>query len=239
MKTYKKNLKYVPVLICMAGLLAFLSSCQKHQLDYVTTAPVTGVTFIQASSDEPPLDLFIGGGKVNKSFIHYGETINNFTISPGKNSVTFSSNVTGLTVLSDTINFVENAVYSMFLANKATQPEILLLTDTIGKPTSGNANIRFVNLSPDAPAVDLVVKGGAVLVSNKSFKGHSSFAPIPGNVIYTIEVHQAGTSTVLASLSNINLNNGFVYTFWFYGLATATTPTDKLTLDVINNAYFQ
>jgi hypothetical protein len=240
MKIHKKKSKSLYALIYAMGLLAFLlSSCAKTPSNLVITPPYAGVTFIQASPDQPPLNLFIGGSKINLTFISYGQTLNNFTITPGKFLVSFSSDVTAQTILADSVNFRQNVFYSMFLANTVTQPQLFLLTDTIAKPTSGNANIRFVNVSPDAPAVDLVVKGGSVLVSNRSFKGFSSFAPIPGNIVYTIEVHQAGTSTVLASLPNINLNNGFVYTFWFHGLAAATTPTDKLTLDVINNAFFQ
>lgn len=170
--------------------------------------------------------------------VNYGQNSGYFSINAGSNAASFYNDATMKSILSDTISFNPNTTYSMFLANKPTKPEVFLLTDTISQPTAGNASIRFIDLSPDAPAVDLVIKGGAVLVSNRSYKGYSSFSPIPGNLFYTLEVHQAGTATVLATLSNVKLNSGFVYTIWFHGLAAGTTATDQLSVDIINNAYY-
>src|SRR6202012_652760 len=105
--------------------------------------------------------------------------------------------------------------------------------DTINRPADGKASIRFVNLSPDAPSVDLAIQGGAVLITNKAYKGYSTFVPETGNTSYNFEVRQHGTNTVLATLSNISLNSSYVYTIWLGGLATPLNATDKLSLNII------
>ena len=76
------------------------------------------------------------------------------------------------------------------------------------------------------------------MVSNKVYKGHSSFIPVPGNVSYTFEIRQKGTSTVLATLADVNFTTGFVYTIYFHGLAAGTTSDNKLAADIVTNAFY-
>jgi hypothetical protein len=221
--------------VCLLFLL--LSSCLKDHNNYYVP-PVALVTFIQASPDQPPLDFYLDNNKVNLFPINYGDNIDYFRAHTGKRTANFYSRIAMSKILSDTIHLNSNTTYSLFLANTTNHPEIVLLIDSISKPAAGNATIRFINLSPDAPAVDLAVKGGAVLISNKSFKNYTSFLPIQGDMSYTFEVRQQGTNTVLATLDNVTLNSNFVYTIWFHGLANATNNTDKLSTDIINNAIY-
>jgi hypothetical protein len=142
-------------------------------------------------------------------------------------------------LFSDTVTLKQNYFYSLFLANETSKPEIFLLTDTLTRPPANMASIRFVDLSPDAPAVDLVLNDTLKIATNKIFKGHSSFISLTGNSSYNLEVRQSGTSTALASLSNLTLNTNEVYTIIFDGLAASTSSTDKLSIFyVINAQYF-
>src|SRR6202008_3160728 len=108
-------------------------------------------------------------------------------------------------IFSDTATIKPDKVYSLFLANKTNQPELVLLNDTINQPPANMATVRFIDLSPDAPHVDLVLNNNAE-VTNKTYKGFSSFLPVTGNTTYNIQVKQTGTSTVLATLNNVTLN---------------------------------
>jgi hypothetical protein len=215
-----------------------LSSCLKTNNSAYYNPPAALVTFIQASPDEPNLDFYLDNDRVNSDVLRFGNNINYFRAYAGKRTANFYNTGSMTKVFSDTATLLPNYVYSLFLANKASSPELFRLTDTISKPATGNASIRFVNLSPDAPAVDLVVEGGAVLVPNRSYKGYSSFLPIAGETTYTFEVHQAGTATVLATLPSVKLNNGFVYTIWLQGLATPTNSGDGLGANIMINAYY-
>lgn len=238
MKIYKntptKTCATIGVL-CLLSVL--LSSCLKdHNQPY--NPPVAYVTFIQASPDEAPLDFLLDNNRVNLNPVNYGDNIDYFRAYTGKRTASFYNHVTGNKLLSDTVTFDADIAYSMFLANVPTKPEIVLLKDSVSRPAGNNAAIRFVNLSPDATSVDLAVQGAAPIVSNKAYKGFSSFIPITGDKNYTLQVLQHGTNTVLATLSNVPLNTSVVYTLWFHGLAAGTTTTDKLALDYVINAYY-
>ncbi|HVW96268.1 MAG TPA: DUF4397 domain-containing protein [Mucilaginibacter sp.] len=216
-------------------LLLMTSSCIKSHDDTPPT-PVALVSVIQDSPGQDPLYFTLNGARVNQSALVYGSGLDYFTAYTGTRTIAFVKANTGAVVASDTVTLKQNLAYTVCLVNKSDSPELLVLNDAITQPTSGNANLRFVNLSPDAPAVDLAVKDGDVLVSNKSFKGSSAFSSITAKD-YSFEIRQAGTNTVLATLDNVSIKSGFVYTIYFRGLKDATDG-NKLTADLIVNAAY-
>jgi len=236
MKICKNNPGSVLASICVLAVV--LSSCVKSSTNNTPPPAVAALMFVQAAPDQAPIDFVLGALRLNQTPINYGENSLYFNVNPGSFRAAFYTDAAQQVILTDTLHFNQNVAYSLFLANKPGHVETVLLTDTLNKPAGGGASIRFINLSPDAPAVDLAVHGGGVLVANKSYKGRSSFAPVAANNGYTLEVRQAGTNTVLATLSNVTLTGGGLYTVWFHGLAAGTTSADKLSVDIINNAYF-
>ena len=238
-----KNRKNIPgnllTKISAAGLLCLLiGSCMKENTNTNYTPPTALLSFIQASPDEPPLDFFLNSNKVNNNSIYFGNNIDYVSAYAGTRTANFYTAGTANILFSGTISLNPNTAYSLFLANKTTSPEIVLLTDTINAPAAGNAGLRFINLSPDAPAVDLAIQGGAVLAANKPYKGYTSFMPVQGKTSYTFVVRQAGTTTVLATLPNVTLSDSFVYTIWFGGLVASTNNNDKLSVNIVSNAFF-
>jgi hypothetical protein len=239
MKNHKNISKNLWIKAGAAGLLSLLlSSCIKQSTPTYYSPPVALLAFIQASPDEPALDFYLNGDRVNYYPLHYGDNLDYFKAFTGKRTANFYSNGTTNMIFSDTLTLKENTGYSLFLANTPAKPEMVLIIDTLNRPAAGNASVRFINLSPDAPAVSLAIKGSQVLATNEPFKGYTSFMPVKGNSTYTFEVRQGTTSTVLATLPNITLNDGYLYTIWFRGLAASTNANDKLSASIITNAYY-
>jgi len=237
MKTYLNLLKTTTALIGLAGVL-LLSSCLKdHTPPY--NPPIALVSFFQAAPNVPPVDLYFDSNRVNWNPINYGTGVDYLRVyADAKRNVNLDMPTRMDKVFSDTLKFKHNTTYSLFLADNGSKNEYVLLTDTVDKPASGKTSIRFVDLSPDAPAVDFAVKDSAAFITNKTYKGYSSFLPLNGNQTYTFNVLQHGTSNVLATLSNVSLGSGYVYTVVFTGLASGTTAANKLNAYLVTNAYF-
>jgi hypothetical protein len=220
---------------CVCSVL--LSSCFKND-NNVYIPPAAYVSFIQASPDAPALDFYLNTSKVNSIPINFSNTVDYIKAYTGVRTANFYAAGTMNKIFSDTVQLNPNVGYSLFLVNTVAHPAVVLLTDSISKPATGNASIRFVNVSPDAPAVDLAIKDSTALISNKAFKGYSQFMPIKGSKTYTFEVRQHGTNTVLATLTGAQLNTGSIYTVWFRGLVNTTTDKQKLSVGLITNAYY-
>lgn len=85
-------------------------------------------------------------------------------------------------------------------------------------PRAGYARVRVVHASPDAPAVDVVVKGGPVLFQNLPFPRAGQYLVVAAGT-YDLEVRVAGTSTVALALPGVRLESGKTYTVFAVGSA--------------------
>ncbi|MDN5287227.1 MAG: hypothetical protein JWR38_3501 [Mucilaginibacter sp.] len=222
----------------MCLLAGLLSSCLKnHDNQYIEPQPAALLSVINASPGSQSVDFQLDKNLVNNAPIRYGHDLDYIRAKPGKRNAVFSVSGSPQIIKSDTINLEVKKFYSIYLSNIPSKPDIVLLTDSITRPDAGKATIRFVNLSPDVAPVDLGIKDGAVIASNKAYKGYTVFAPISANTTYTLEIRKAGTTTVLVSLANVSLREGSVYTVWLHGLAAATDQT-KLAADIQTNAFY-
>ncbi|HAD33406.1 MAG TPA: cell wall anchor protein, partial [Chitinophagaceae bacterium] len=98
----------------------------------------------------------------------------------------------------------------------------------------GKAHVRFVHLSPDAPAVDVAVTGGSVVFANKAFKTYTAFTPLDAGT-YNLEVRVAGTSTVALPLPGIALTAGKIYTVFAKGFLGGTGAQALGAQIIVNN----
>ncbi|WP_158989410.1 DUF4397 domain-containing protein [Mucilaginibacter sp. L196] len=239
-----KNLKSAATLACVIFLSAIgLTSCLKDNNHYVIN-PTALLMVIQASPDAPSESIFLKPNQVNQSAFNYGDHLGYFNAYTGGRLVQLFGYGSSTLIASDSIHLANNNAYSLFLANTYTKPDFVLLTDSLARPASGKATIRFVNVSAGSGNVDLVANT-TTLVTNEPYRGVSIstpakaapvFTPVSGNVQYNFEVRATGTTTVLASLDSINIRNGGVYTIWYHGSTTGTSP--KLSADIIANAYY-
>jgi len=239
MKKLQHSFKGWARLVLMGSMVTLgLSSCIKDNNNYAPVQqPVALISAINASVDAQNVDLFLDQNRTGNVSIKNGNSQDYIRAFTGKRNITFYVGGTTQKIVTDTATLKTNTFYSAFLSNLSSKPDLLLLTDTIKQPAVNTITVRFVNLSPDAPAADLAIKGGNVLVSNKAYKGYSGFVAVPYNSVLNFEIRQAGTATVLASLPNQSLRNGSIYTIWIQGLAAATDQT-KLSAHIQNNVYY-
>lgn len=92
----------------------------------------------------------------------------------------------------------------------------LVLQDNNAPPPAGQAKVRFVHASPDAPAVDIAVQGGPVLFRNVAFRGVGDYAAVPAGT-YTLEVRPAGQAAAVLTVPNVSLSAGQIVTIFAAG----------------------
>lgn len=221
-------------MICLLSIT--LTSCLKDHNDYVPQQPVALISAINASPDAANVDFYLDQNKGNNQPVETGKSLDYIRAYTGKRNVSFSIG-SGQKIKTDTVTLRADKFYSLFLSNLVAKPDFLLIADSIARPASGMATVRLVNLSPNVASADLAITGGAVLASGKAYKTYSSFIPVMANTSTSFEVRTGGTSTVLASLPNVNIRPGSVYTIWIQGYAGATDQT-KLSAHIQNNVYY-
>lgn len=130
----------------------------------------------------------------------------------------------GPVVISAILDLDPNTDYTVAAVNELASIEPLVLVDDNTIPASGNAHIRFLHASPDAPAVDITLPDGTILFGDIEFKEVGNYLPVPFG-FYDVEVRLAGTSTVVLTVDDLPFKDQHVYTVYATGFATAA-PTE-------------
>lgn len=110
------------------------------------------------------------------------------------------------------------------LADDTDHPlSLKVFEDDNGAPAEGNARVRVVHASPDAPAVDVrVASTGDAVFEGVSF-GEAGYAEVPAGE-YRLCVYPAGNSEDAINGIDIDLAAGTVYSAFATGYVT---PDDK------------
>ncbi len=228
-----RGLHVITGLIFLSSVTLF--SCTKTSNNQTVT-PVSILSVIDVSPDAPALDFYENSTVINTNAINYGSGLAYFNSYAGNVAFSFDGNGTSTKLGADNVTLTANHYYTLILANSIKTPDFILLADTLVSPGQTNSSIRFINASANAPAVDVVVKKGSVLINNIAYKGVTKFVSAPVMTNDTLQVLQAGTSTVLATLPNITFESAGAYTIWLYGVPGSTTT--PLTIGAMQNAAF-
>ncbi len=181
------------------------------------------VRVLHASPDAPAVDVYANGTKV-LSNVAFKSASDYLAVPAG--TYTFDVRPAGAAaastpVLSATADLKADTDYTVAAVNKLAQIQAKVFVDNNAAPGAGKAHVQVIHASPDAPAVDIAVKDGPVLVSNLAFGEQKGPLPVDAGT-YNLEVRAAGTSTVVLPLDGVQLKAGTVYTFVAAGLANGS-----------------
>ncbi|MFN3693937.1 MAG: DUF4397 domain-containing protein [Ignavibacterium sp.] len=199
-----------------------LSACSD---DENTTAPTptakANVLVVHASPDAPGVDLLVDN-TVAGTNLTFPNNTGYLSVNAGTRNIKVNVTGTSTTVIQANLNLMENKNYSVFAVNQVSAIEPLVLEDNLSSPASGKAHVRFIHLSPNAPAVNITLTDGTVVFNNVPFKGSVDFTPLNAGT-YNLQVRDAATNqTVVLELPNITLQTGKIYTVFAKGFLGGT-----------------
>jgi len=217
------------VMLSISTLL--LNSCVK---DDKTAPAVSGLMVVNASPGLGTYNLYWGTTKINNAAMPFLSSIAYFQITPGVNTLKFTTANSIESVLTKDLTLEAEKAYSLFLINEVPNLDGLLVKDDLSPTSSDKAFIRFINLSPDAPALDLVQTGGASLITDKAFKSVSDFTLADAKT-YSFDVKNKETGAVIATLKDISLTAGSMYTITVCGMLSPTEHQEPARIQVYVN----
>jgi hypothetical protein len=217
-----KNFFLLPFLAI--GILTF-SGCGDDENNMVTPATTAkaNVLVIHASPDAPGVDLLVDN-KVAGSNLTFPNNTGYLSVDAGTRNVKVNVSGTSTTAIEANLTLAANKDYSVFAVNNVASIEAVVLEDNLFTPAAGKSHVRFLHLSPDAPAVDITLTDGTVVFGDYSFKevkNSGAFTPLDAGT-YNLQARLKGTSTVVLDLPNITLTNGKIYTVFAKGLVNGT-----------------
>ncbi len=205
--------KFFTHTLCLIAII-FFSSCGKQ--DDVKVTPTGLVSVINASPGSGTYNIYLNNSKINGAALPLGGRVVYRQLAAGNYDLKFTTANSIESLLTKSVSVAENTVYTHFLIGNTGQLEVLTATDVMN-PVAEKAAVRFVNLAPDAPALNLVIKDGESIISNQAYKGISDFVSVDPKT-YVFQVKTQTGSEVLTTVSDATLVAGKFYTILVRGM---------------------
>jgi len=230
---FKKML--TPALVALLAISMIITGCSDDDdANPISSTPATAsVMVVHASPDAPGVDLLVDGSVVNSEALTFPQNTGYLDVPAGTRNVQVNASGTSTTVIDADLDLSGDWTYTVFATGSLSEIAPLVLVDQLASPAAGNAHVRFVHLSPDAPAVDITLTDGTVLFGSQAFRDYTDFTPLPAGT-YDLQVRLAGTSTVVLELPNVSLTDGTIYTVFARGFVSGS-GTQALGAEIIVN----
>ncbi|WP_162053252.1 DUF4397 domain-containing protein [Pontibacter pamirensis] len=238
-KPGKLSLSKVTVLLCSLLTISLTSCLDAQDSDNDVVQPATYISIYHGAPDAPEFDIFVDNSRINSQAFKYANYSDYFNfITPGNHRLKFTPVNASNAFIDTALTFSEGKIYSLFAVNRLQNIELLALQDSLIILGTGEAGLRVVQLSPDAPALDIVmIKNNTSnsFTTNLEFKETTAFRKVASGT-HTIQVRRAENQDVILSVPNITLESARNYSFIIRGFATPPTGNlNVLSLQVIRN----
>ncbi len=186
------------------------------------------VRVIHTVPDAPNVDIYANDRQIANN-LAYGDYTDYIPIPEGIYQISlYAAGMHDSPVLSNMLE-VSNDAITVAAVGYLSDIGFLAIIDANAMKQRGKAMIRFLHLSPNAPAVDITLPDGTVIFNNVSFEHITPYIYVdPMN--YTLQVRVAGTSNVVLTVPNVNLDADKYYTVYAIGLVGEKPELEALLL---------
>ncbi|KOS06671.1 hypothetical protein AM493_11980 [Flavobacterium akiainvivens] len=230
------NFKFLSKMALCVGAAISFTSCDIDDDGGYYYQPDPNVAYgviVNASPNSGDLFFYADANQVNNTALAYtgAEGYYNFRLGNRQLSV---KNLNGETIATDSITLTAGQYFSTFAVNTFENIELVTYTDSLDYPAPNRAYVRFINLSPDAPAID-VVGVNATFAEDLEFKEATSFTEVPTGS-YDLSYKNSETGEVLFSETAVNFYAGRIYTIYTKGYVTPPAGSnDTFSSELLRN----
>jgi hypothetical protein len=176
------------------------------------------INVVHASPDAPAVDVYLDGSLALEG-LAFGDFSGWVPVPAGDHQVqvTPAGEAADAAVIDAPVTVEAGMAYHIAATGTVAEIAPAIYPVDLNAPADGNARVRVIHASPDAPAVDVAVTGGDVLVAGLAFPDASDALEVPAGA-YDLEVRPAGTTDVALELPGVALEAGMVYDVFAIGL---------------------
>ena len=215
--TFRFHLLLLPVL----ALLLFTGCGEDETVE--PTDPMARTQVLFAADALPAADVVIDGDDFAMNGI-FGDLVAYDSVRATNVRVKVRSTGTGNDLYDQTLNFVEDLDYTMFVVNDtAGVVDIIRFRDDLTPPASGKALVRFAHLIQDGPTSRVVLQGTGIRLTDSVSYGEITEifnAYNPGSfTLRMIDTAQSGGGGTPIVQDTVTFEAGGIYTVAAIGSA--------------------
>jgi LPXTG-motif cell wall-anchored protein len=190
------------------------------------------VRIIHASPDAPAVDVYVNGAKTLTNVPFF--TASDYLDLPAGSyrvQVTPTGQPASAAVIDATATIEAGKAYTVAATGAVANIQPTIIVDDLSAPAAGKAKVQVYHFSPDAPAVDVKLAGGATLVPNLAFPAASGYLEVDAGT-YDLQVTPAGASAVVIDLPGTALEAGKIYSVFATNVVASIKPELAVTTPV-------
>ncbi len=175
---------------------------------------------LHASPGAPPVDVWVDGAPLIAGLAYAGLSTY-IQLAPDRHDVRVfragTSDWPGQLAEIRLEKLEPGRSYALALVGEPKDVQGLLLLDSVPAPPPGRANIRVLHAVPDAPALDVAIRGAPPLFQLVPFAQVTPFKEVAADPV-DLELRRSGHPEVVAVLEDYPLTGGRDHTLALIGL---------------------
>lgn len=182
---------------------------------------------MHASPNAPDVDVYANGTMVAKN-LRYKDFSSYWSAIPGNYLIeVYPTGEKTKPILSLNIPIPQGTIFNIAVIGTAPNVSLYPIPEPASGQNFGRPCIRFINLSPNSPAIDIITPDGKNIFSNVEYKYITDYACIPAGV-YTFEVRPKGSQDAAFTLSGVKLDANNYYSIYALGLLGERPPLQAI-----------
>lgn len=217
---------YFLKLMLILGATIGLLSCNDddHYYYYYPSDAAHGL-LINASPNSGDLFVFADENQVNENSLNYTNVKGYYKFYTGERQF-FLQNQNGDVLASYITNLEYGDYFSVFATGTFDNISLNIYPDNVDYPGINHSMLRFINLGPDAPEIDLYMDGELIAEAVEFTEATSFFSIDKGS--YDIIITEHITGNVLYENNDIDLYGGRAYTMYTKGFVTPPSGSNDV-----------
>lgn len=182
------------------------------------------VRVVHASPDAPAVDVYVNGTKTLTNVPFF--TASDYLDLPAgtyRVQVSPTGQPASAAVIDANATIEAGKAYTVAATGQVANIQASIVVDDLSAPAAGKAKVKVYHFSPDAPAVDVKLKGGATLIPNLAFPNASDYLEVDAGS-YDLEVTPNGVATVVIDLPGTSLAAGNIYSVFATNVVASIAP---------------
>lgn len=186
------------------------------------------IRLLHASPNAPAVDIYANDDVLLTEDLEFGEFSPYIPVQPGTYKIDiYPSGLTSNVVLTTSLNIPEKKILTIAAIGSPENLEAFVIDDKKQEIPNNKLGLRVVHLSPNAPAVDVVLPNGDILFKDINYKEVADYIFVPPDT-YSVNIVPTGTDTVVLKIPNIKLTKDRFYSVYAVGLLNETPPLHVL-----------
>lgn len=187
----------------------------------------SSIRVFHAVPNAPAVDVYANGNLIVQD-LAYRQFSPYLPVAPGKYNIEIYPTGQKENPVVDTEVYIpQGAVLNVAAIGELPNISLYPIPEPTTAQNFGRPCIRFIHLSPNAPAVDITVPDGRKIFRNVGYKDITDYACIPSGT-YTFQVRPSGTDDVVLTIPNVKLMPNNYYTIYAVGLVGEKPPLQAI-----------